>query len=106
MADTFTLRDFEQADSKLRAAQSRRHFYIHTILYAATNMVLVVLNLILDPTFPWALLPVVLWGIALTVHYLVAVRWARSANEQWMAQVEYLAEELHRAHEFQMRKTA
>jgi uncharacterized membrane protein YhaH (DUF805 family) len=101
MANTFTIRDFEQADSKLRAAQSRRHFYIHTILYAVTNVVLIVLNLMLGPTFPWALLPVVLWGIALTGHYLVAIRRVRSANEQWMAQVESLAEELHRANEIQ-----
>lgn len=51
MATEFTLKDFELADSELRAAQSRRHFYIHTFLYVVTNAVLVVLNLMLATAF-------------------------------------------------------
>jgi hypothetical protein len=68
--------------------------------------VLIIINLLLAPAFPWALFPVVLWGMALLVHYFVAFRWMHSANEHWMAQVEYLAEELHRANEIPLRKAA
>ena len=106
MATRFTLKDFEQADRELRAAQSRRHFYFHTLLYVMTNLVLVAFNLILDPAYPWAALPVAIWGIALVVHYMVAFRWIKSENAQWMAEVEYLAEELHRANEIATRKVA
>lgn len=106
MATRFTLKDFEQADSELRTAQSRRHFYIHTLMYVMANIVLVIFNLMLTPTYPWALIPVVIWGIALEVHYLVAFHWMDSANAQWMAQAEYLAEELHRANEVVTKKVA
>ena len=52
MATEFTLKDFEQADSELRAAQSRTHFYYHTLLYVMANLVLVALNLVLTPIYP------------------------------------------------------
>jgi len=106
MATRFTLKDFEQADSELRAAQSRTHFYIHTLFYVIANLVLVVINLMLDPAYPWALISVVIWGFALEAHYLVAFHWMPSANAQWMAQAEYLAEGLHRANETATRKVA
>lgn len=106
MANKFTLKDFEQADCELRAAQSRTHFYIHTLLYVIVNIVLVVFNLILAPAYPWALISVVTWGIALAAHYLVAFKWMDSANAQWMAKVEYVAGELHRANEIPTRKVA
>jgi 2TM domain len=106
MAAKFTIIDFEQADSELRAAESQRHFYIHTTMYVVANVLLVVLNTMLVSTFPWALFPIVLWGMALVAHYFVAFRWIQSENEQWMANVENLAEELHRANEIPMRKAA
>lgn len=106
MVTRFTLKDFEQADSELRAAQSRTHFYIHTLLYVMANLVLVVFNLMLAPAYPWALIPVVIWGIALEAHYLATFHWMHSANAQWMAKVEYLAGELHRANETATRKVA
>lgn len=107
MSARFTLKDFEQADSELRAAESRRHFYIHTVLYVVTNFVLVVLNLaILGQSFPWSLIPIVLWGIGLLAHYFVAFRWMQSENEQWMAKAEYLAGEIHRVNEMPLRKVA
>jgi predicted membrane channel-forming protein YqfA (hemolysin III family) len=107
MTAKFTLKDFEQADSELRAAASRRHFYIHAFMYVVTNFVLVVLNLTaLGQSFPWSLIPIVLWGIALLTHYFVAFRWTQSENEQWMAKTEYLAEEIHRVNEMPLRKVA
>ena len=104
MATKFTLKDFEQADGVLRAAESRRHFIIHAILYALVNIVLTISNVLLAPAFPWAIIPIVFWGIALLTHYFVAFRWMQRVNEQWMAKVEYLAEERHRANELLMRK--
>ena len=106
MATRFTLKDFEQADSELREEQSRKHFYYHTLAYVMTNLVLVVLNLLLDPAFPWAIIPIITWGIALVAHYIVAFRRIKSANARWMAKAEYLAEELHRANEFLPEQTA
>lgn len=106
MATRFTLKDFEQADSELRMVKSRTHFYIHALMYVMANIVLVIFNLILAPAYPWALISVVIWGIALEAHYLVAFRWMDSANAQWIAQAEYLAEELHRANEMVTKKVA
>lgn len=106
MTDAFTLLDFEEATGRLRTAQSRRHFSMHTTLYIVTNVVLIVLNLAIASSFPWALLPIVLWGIILGAHYCVAFRWRQRENAQWIAQAEYLAGELHRANEIPMRKVA
>jgi 2TM domain-containing protein len=106
MATDFNLRDLEQADSELRAEQSRRHFYIHTILYVMTNVLLVVLNLMVASAFPWAIFPVVIWGIALGTHYMVAFRWIQSDNAAWMAKAEFLATELHRANELPLKRAA
>ena len=106
MATRFTLKDFEQADSELRTAHSRTHFYIHALMYVMANIVLVIVNLILAPALPWALISVVIWGIALEAHYLTAFHWMGSINAQWMAQAEYLAEELHQANQVASRKVA
>lgn len=106
MAIKFTLKDFEKADSELRAEQSRTHFYIHALLYVVANIVLVIFNLILAPAYPWALISVVIWGIALEAHYLTAFHWMNSINAKWVAQAEYLAGELHRANEIATRKVA
>lgn len=105
MANGFTLKDFEQADSELRAAQARRYFYIHTLLYAIVNIVLVVLNLVVSTAFPWAIFPVIIWGIGLGAHYMLAIRWIDRENAQWMSNAEYLAGELHRANKMPLEKT-
>jgi hypothetical protein len=62
-----------------------------------TNIVMVVLNLVLAPATPWAIIPIVIWAMALAVHYMMAFRWIKSANARWMADAEYVAEELHQA---------
>lgn len=37
---------------------------------------------------------------------MLAFRWIKSENAQWVAETEYLAEELHRANEIQVSRAA
>ena len=37
---------------------------------------LIILNLTVATGFPWAVFPLVRWGIGLTAHYLFGLRWA------------------------------
>ena len=62
-------------------AESRRGFKIHAAVYAIVMTGLIVLNSILiantDADFPWAVFPLVGWGIGLTFHYLYGFRRAK-----------------------------
>jgi hypothetical protein len=70
------------------------------------NALVITVNLVLAPAYPWFLIPLVIWGIGLLAHFLVAFPWMRSENEQWMAQVEYRAEQIHQESEIPVGRAA
>lgn len=96
MAEGITLTEYEKAESELRAADSRKGFFIHTTLYILTNILLIMVNVVFDPTSLWFVVPLVVWGIVLVAHYYFAFRWMQSENEEWIARVESRANEIHR----------
>lgn len=76
LSSTNSLMAFERLSD--RDEYRRRGFLFHLVPYLAVNGMLVYLN-IFSTSFPWAMFPILGWGIGLVSHYLAVVRWpARS----------------------------
>jgi hypothetical protein len=73
-----TAEEYRQAEFGYTLTESRRGFKIHAAVYAVVMTGLIVLNSLLwvysDGDFPWAVFPLVGWGIGLTFHYVDAFR--------------------------------
>lgn len=96
MVDSISLADYERAEAELRAREGRISFAVDAVLYVLVNTLLVVVNLVYVPEFLWFYIPLVGWGIGLTIHYLVTVRFTGRATDDWQARVEHRAVELQR----------
>jgi 2TM domain len=69
-----TLEDYRRVDRQRERKWARRGFIIHAIVYAVVLTGLIILSVTLGDVFPWAGLPMALWGVGLTLHYLYGVR--------------------------------
>jgi 2TM domain len=74
-----------------------RGFTIHAIVYAVVMTGLIILNLTVATEFPWAVFPLVCWGIGLTMHYLFGLRWVGKVITDRQAKVEQRAAATKRA---------
>ena len=78
-----TAEEYREAEFGYTLTESRRGFKIHAVVYAVVMTGLIVLNSLLwvysDGDFPWAVFPLVGWGIGLTFHYIYGYR--RAADE-------------------------
>lgn len=95
MMEGITLTDYERAEAEIRAKEGRISFYVHAAIYVLVNILLLVINLVFVPQFLWFFLPLIGWGIGLTMHYLFAVRFVGRETEDWQARVERRAREIH-----------
>jgi 2TM domain len=86
-----TLEDYKRADRQLERKRARRGFTIHAIVYVVVMTGLIILNFTLGDVFPWAGLPMVWWGVGLTLHYLYWVRWVDKTISGRQAQIEQWA---------------
>ena len=92
-----TVEDYKQADRQLERQDARRGFTIHAIIYALVMTGLIILNLTVATEFPWALFPLIGWGIGLTMHYLFGLRWADKTITDRQARIEQRAAAAKRA---------
>jgi len=92
-----TLADYKAADRQLEREQARRGFAIHAIVYALVMTGLIILNLTVATEFPWAVFPLVGWGIGLSAHYLFGLRWINKAITDRQARIEQRATATNRA---------
>jgi hypothetical protein len=73
-----TTEEYLQAEFDYSLAEARRGFRIHAAVYALVNTGLITLNALLwafaDVNFPWAIFPLVCWGIGLAFHYYYGYR--------------------------------
>lgn len=69
----------------MKVARERVNFKAHLIIFILGNVLLwllwILLYYIFSVTFPWALFPTLIWGVALLYHYFVVYKW----NEKWIA---------------------
>ena len=91
-----TAEEYRQAEFGYTLAESRRGFKIHAVVYAVVMTGLIVLNSMLwvysDGDFPWAVFPLVGWGIGLAFHYVYGFRGAASEAQARQRKVEMYAE--------------
>ena len=83
--------DYKRADRQLEHQEARRGFTIHAIVYALVMTGLIILNLTVATEFPWAVFPLIGWGIGLTMHYLFGLRWADKTITDRQARIEQRA---------------
>jgi hypothetical protein len=93
-----TAEEYKRAEFDLTLADSKRGFKIHALVYAVVMAGLITLNVLLmaftDANFPWAIFPLVFWGIGLAFHYLDAFhRHGRSIHAR-QHEIEEYAERL------------
>jgi hypothetical protein len=91
-----TAEEYRRAEFGYTAAESRRGFKIHALVYGLVMTGLCVLNAMLwifaDSNFPWAVFPLVGWGIGLTFHYIYGYRRAAEEADRRQLRVEEYAE--------------
>lgn len=87
----------ELADRHLEREEARRGFTIHAIVYALVMTGLIILNLTVATEFPWAVFPLIGWGIGLAMQYLFGLRWADKAITDRQARIEQRAAAIKRA---------
>ena len=73
-----TADQYREAEVGYTLAESKRGFEIHALVYAIVMTGLITLNALLiaftNGDFPWAVFPLVGWGIGLTFHYIYGYR--------------------------------
>lgn len=87
---------YREAEFGYTLAESKRGFKIHALVYALVMTGLITLNALLwvftTGDFPWAVFPLVGWGIGLTLHYVYGYRRAALAARTRQRRVEAYAE--------------
>lgn len=61
---------YERAKKRVEALKA---FYIHLTVYLTVNIVLFILNMLTNPNDLWFVLPLLGWGIGLTIHFVVLI---------------------------------
>ena len=63
-----------------RRAAVRRGLRLHLLVALTTTMVLIVVNFLTTPSYPWWMWVAVAWGAPLAVHVAIAMELCRSRN--------------------------
>ncbi len=63
-----------QTKLRIQAYQAKKGFKINLACYAIVNSVLVMINMITIPHYPWFLYPLSIWGLGVTMHYVLGVQ--------------------------------
>ncbi|HLN45350.1 MAG TPA: 2TM domain-containing protein [Candidatus Sulfotelmatobacter sp.] len=61
----------EQSSLEKQAYEAKKGFKINLTAYVAVNSVLVTINMLTVPQFPWFLFPMCGWGFGVTMHYIL-----------------------------------
>jgi hypothetical protein len=59
---------------ELEAQDAKKGFKVNLAAYAVVNSMLVTINMLTVPSFPWFLFPLCGWGFGLSMHYYFGVR--------------------------------
>jgi hypothetical protein len=78
MRTEITLAQYQKVNRELRNKEAKTGFMANFVAYIIFNTVLVTVNFLLVPVFPWAIFPLLGWGFGVTMHYTFGVK--RLAN--------------------------
>ena len=74
---------YREAEFGYTLKESQKGFVVHVIVYGLVKTSLIAINVSIivftDAYFPWAIFPLVGWGIGLTFHYVYGYRRAAEA---------------------------
>ncbi len=93
MAEEISLEEYKKAYREMMVEEEKRDFLIHLVAYVLVNVMIISINFIYSPEAIWFFYPLLGWGIGITIHYLIAVRWIESALKKKEAEAEYRARE-------------
>jgi hypothetical protein len=91
--ETITLAQYQKAYRDKRLREAKLGFKANLAAYVIVNAVLITINMLAVPDFPWFLFPLVGWGIGITMHYNFGVRNVERALDEEQAEIEKLATE-------------
>ncbi|WHT72947.1 2TM domain-containing protein [Myroides odoratimimus] len=60
-----------------------KKFYAHLTTFIMVNIFLMVINMITNPTFPWALIPLFGWGIGLAADAMRTFNYSLFLGRDW-----------------------
>jgi len=86
-----SLEEYKLAYREVKKEEARRGFVIHLVAYTLVNSLLVVVNFLYSPNAIWFIYPMFFWGIGLSIHYFLGVRWIEKRIEEEEAKAEYRA---------------
>jgi hypothetical protein len=69
-----TSEKYRQTELELKASQAKTGFKINLSAYAVVNSLLITINMLTVPEFPWFVFPLCGWGFGVTMHYIFGVR--------------------------------
>ena len=58
----------EQIILEYEATQAKKGFKINLAVYTVVNSMLVTINMLTNPQFPWFLFPLCGWGVGVSMH--------------------------------------
>ena len=79
-----SLNDYKKAYREVRTRQERLGFKVNLAFYLLVNTLLVIVNMLLAQEFPWAIFPIVFWGLGVIIHYtfgVLRIDWKLNAEE-------------------------
>jgi hypothetical protein len=90
-----TAEQYREAEFGYTLEESQKGFVVHAIVFGLVNTCLIAMNVSMmvftDAHFPWAIFPLVGWGIGLTFHYVYGYRRAAEAARIRLRKVEEYA---------------
>ncbi len=86
-----TLAEYKKAYREIKAKEGKIGFFINFTAYVIVNSLLIAINLLLVPQFPWFIFPLAGWGIGLTFHYTFGVHLIDKTLDAEEAYVERVA---------------
>ncbi len=89
--ETAKLANYQRAYREFKATQGKIGFQINLAAYIIVNAVLIAINFLVAPEFPWCIFPLVGWGIGVTMHYTFGVRFIDKELSKEQAKIERLA---------------
>ncbi len=86
-----TLAQYKKAYREIKTKEGKIGFFINFTAYVIVNSLLITINLLLVPQFPWFVFSLVGWGIGLTFHYVFGVHLINKTLDAEEAHVERVA---------------
>ena len=91
MTKEITIEQYQKANREIRLRKAKVGFTANLAAYTIVNSILIAVNLLLVPVFPWFIFPLLGWGFGVTMHYIFGLRRLDQSFRMEEAKIEQLA---------------